>query len=54
VVEYADGWMPIVYEGLDFGAQMQELERLCQAAGRPTAGDGWHLGDRRAADGTMR
>ena len=37
VVEYADGWMPIVYEGLDFGAQMQELERLCQAAGRPTA-----------------
>src|ERR1035438_9715137 len=35
-VEYADGWMPIVYEGLDFGALMQELERLCQAAGRPT------------------
>jgi predicted urease superfamily metal-dependent hydrolase len=29
--------MPIVYEdeGLDFGALMQELKRLCQAAGRP-------------------
>ena len=27
----------LVYEELDFGAQMQELERLCQAAGRPTA-----------------
>ena len=36
-VEYGDGWLPIVYEGLDFGAQMQELERLCQAAGRPPA-----------------
>jgi probable F420-dependent oxidoreductase len=36
-VEYGDGWMPIVYEELDLGAQMQELERLCQAAGRPTA-----------------
>ena len=35
-VEYADGWMPIVYEDLDFGGLMQELERLCQAAGRPT------------------
>ncbi len=29
--------MPIVYEELDFGSQMQELERLCQAAGRPPA-----------------
>ena len=29
--------MPIVYPELDFGAQMQELERLCHAAGRPTA-----------------
>jgi probable F420-dependent oxidoreductase len=36
-VEYADGWMPIVYEGLDFGAQMHKLEQLCQTAGRPTA-----------------
>lgn len=33
-VEYGDGWIPIVYRELDFGAQMQELERLCQAAGR--------------------
>ena len=29
--------MPIVYEGLDFGAQMQELEWLCQAVGVPAA-----------------
>jgi probable F420-dependent oxidoreductase len=36
-VEYGDGWMPIVVEELDFGAQMQELERLCQAADRPDA-----------------
>jgi probable F420-dependent oxidoreductase len=36
-VEYGDGWMPIVYEELDLGAQMHELERRCQAAGRPTA-----------------
>lgn len=35
-VEYADERMPIVYEDLDFGALMQELERLCQAAGWPT------------------
>ena len=37
-VQYADGWMPIVADdGMDFGAQMRELERLCQAAGRPAA-----------------
>jgi len=37
-VQYADGWMPIVVDdGLDFGAQVLELERLCQAAGRPVA-----------------
>ena len=37
-VQYADGWMPIVVDdGLDFGAHMRELERLCQAAGRPAA-----------------
>lgn len=36
-VEYGDGWMPIVYPELDFAAQMQELERRCRAAGRPTA-----------------
>jgi probable F420-dependent oxidoreductase len=36
-VDYADGWMPIVYHGLDLRAQMQELERRCQAAGRPAA-----------------
>lgn len=36
-VEYGDAWMPIVYPELDFGAQMQELERLCHAADRPTA-----------------
>ena len=36
-VEYGDGWMPIVYRGLDLGAQVQELERRCQAAGRPPA-----------------
>jgi probable F420-dependent oxidoreductase len=36
-VEYGDGWLPIVSEELDLGAQMQELERLCGAAGRPTA-----------------
>jgi probable F420-dependent oxidoreductase len=37
-VQYADGWMPIVVnDGLDFGAQMRELDRLCQAAGRPAA-----------------
>jgi alkanesulfonate monooxygenase SsuD/methylene tetrahydromethanopterin reductase-like flavin-dependent oxidoreductase (luciferase family) len=36
--EYADGWMPIVVDdGLDFGEQVRELERLCQAAGRPAA-----------------
>jgi predicted urease superfamily metal-dependent hydrolase len=29
--------MPIVYEDLDFGARMHELERLCRTAGRPTA-----------------
>lgn len=37
-VQYADGWMPIVVDdGLDVGAHMRELERLCQAAGRPAA-----------------
>ena len=36
-VAYGDGWMPIVYQELDFAAQMQELERCCQYAGRPTA-----------------
>ena len=37
-VEYADGWMPIVVDdGLDFGEQVRELERLCQAADRPAA-----------------
>lgn len=36
-VDYADGWMPIVYQGLDLAAQMQELEQRCQAAGRPAA-----------------
>jgi probable F420-dependent oxidoreductase len=36
-VAYGDGWMPIVYQELDFAAQMQELERCCQDAGRPTA-----------------
>jgi probable F420-dependent oxidoreductase len=34
-VEYGDEWFPIVYEELDFGPQMQELERRCQAAGKP-------------------
>jgi predicted urease superfamily metal-dependent hydrolase len=36
-VEHADGSMPIVYQGLDIAAQMQELEHCCHAAGRPTA-----------------
>ena len=36
-VAYRDSWMPIVYQELDFAAQMQELERCCQDAGRPTA-----------------
>jgi hypothetical protein len=36
-VEYGDGWFPIVYKELDFGPQMLELERRCQAAGRPAA-----------------
>ncbi len=36
-VEYADGWMPIVYPELDLAAQMQELERCCHAAGKPAA-----------------
>lgn len=29
--------MPIVYQELDLGTQMLELERRCQEAGRPTA-----------------
>jgi probable F420-dependent oxidoreductase len=36
-VEYGDGWMPIVYPELDFGTQMQELERRCHAVGRSAA-----------------
>lgn len=36
-VEYGDGWFPIVYEELDIGPQMQELERRCQAADKPAA-----------------
>ena len=36
-VEYGDAWMPIVYEELDLGTQMLELERRCQEAGKPTA-----------------
>jgi probable F420-dependent oxidoreductase len=36
-VEYGDGWMPIVYDGLDLDVQMRQLERLCRAANRPTA-----------------
>jgi probable F420-dependent oxidoreductase len=34
-VEYCDGWMPIVYEGLDLEAQMRDLQQRCRAAGRP-------------------
>lgn len=36
-VQYGDAWMPIVYEELDLGTQMLELERRCQEAGKPTA-----------------
>jgi alkanesulfonate monooxygenase SsuD/methylene tetrahydromethanopterin reductase-like flavin-dependent oxidoreductase (luciferase family) len=36
-VQYGDAWMPIVYEELDLGAQMLELARRCQEAGKPTA-----------------
>lgn len=36
-VQYGDAWMPIVYEELDLGTQMLELERRCQEAGQPTA-----------------
>jgi probable F420-dependent oxidoreductase len=34
--QYGDGWMPIVYQELDLGTQMLELEQRCQEAGRPT------------------
>ena len=37
MVEYADGWMPVVYPELDFAAQMGDLARRCQDAGRPAA-----------------
>jgi probable F420-dependent oxidoreductase len=36
-VDYGDAWMPIVYDELDLGSQMLELERRCQEAGKPTA-----------------
>lgn len=36
-VQYGDAWMPIVYEELDLGTQMLELERRCQEASKPTA-----------------
>jgi probable F420-dependent oxidoreductase len=36
-VDYGDAWMPIVYDELDLGTQMLELERRCQEAGKPTA-----------------
>jgi hypothetical protein len=36
-VEYGDEWFPVVYQELDFGPQMQELERRCHEAGRPAA-----------------
>ena len=36
-VEYGDAGMPIVYDELDLGTQMLELERRCQEAGKPTA-----------------
>jgi alkanesulfonate monooxygenase SsuD/methylene tetrahydromethanopterin reductase-like flavin-dependent oxidoreductase (luciferase family) len=36
-VEYGDAWMPIVYEELELGSQMWELERRCREAGKPAA-----------------
>jgi predicted urease superfamily metal-dependent hydrolase len=36
-VDYGDVWMPIVYEELDLGTQMLELDRRCQEVGKPTA-----------------
>ncbi len=36
-VQYADGWMPIVYRELDLAARLQELARCCHAAGRAVA-----------------
>jgi probable F420-dependent oxidoreductase len=36
-VEYGDGWFPVLYEELDIGAQMLELERRCQVVGKPGA-----------------
>jgi len=36
-VEYGEVWMPIVYEELDLGTQMLELDRRRQEAGKPAA-----------------
>ena len=33
--EYGDAWMPILWPELDLRTRVDELEQLCQAAGRP-------------------
>ncbi len=38
VAEYGDEWSPVVTDELDLSGDLQELERLCQDAGRKPAG----------------